>query len=273
MTDITTDDVTAEENPVQTPDSGLLCLVMMLRFLQLPADPAAADASVRGGGYSWSRQYRAGPRRQAPRPEGAGELAEAEASGEDPTAGDRPGPGRVLFHPRQGGRRPGPDPAAGGEQPETLDLDRLTEIWAGETIFLTRRAQLAGADRRFDFTWFIPAIVKYRKLFGEVLLASFFLQLFGLVTPLFFQVVIDKVLVHRGTDHARCPGDRADRDHPLRRHPPGTSHLHLLAHRLSWPEPTSWSTTATSTSPPAWPSASKSKQDNDASSNSSSHLF
>ena len=38
---------------------------------------------------------------------------------------------------------------------------------------------------------------KYRGLLGEVLLASFFLQLFALVSPLFFQVVIDKVLVHR----------------------------------------------------------------------------
>ena len=39
---------------------------------------------------------------------------------------------------------------------------------------------------------------KYRRLLGEVLIASFFLQLFGLVTPLFFQVVTDKVLTHRG---------------------------------------------------------------------------
>jgi ATP-binding cassette, subfamily B, bacterial HlyB/CyaB len=35
-------------------------------------------------------------------------------------------------------------------------------------------------------------------LLSEVLLASFFLQVFALVTPIFFQVVIDKVLVHRG---------------------------------------------------------------------------
>ncbi|MDP2354093.1 MAG: type I secretion system permease/ATPase, partial [Pseudomonadota bacterium] len=40
--------------------------------------------------------------------------------------------------------------------------------------------------------------VKYRKLLGEILLVSFALQLFALVTPLFFQVVMDKVLVHRG---------------------------------------------------------------------------
>jgi subfamily B ATP-binding cassette protein HlyB/CyaB len=57
---------------------------------------------------------------------------------------------------------------------------------------------LPGQGSRFDFSWFLPAIVKYRRLLGEVLLASFFLQLFALVTPLFFQVVIDKVLVHRG---------------------------------------------------------------------------
>ena len=49
---------------------------------------------------------------------------------------------------------------------------------------------------QFDFTWFIPAIVKYRKLLGEVLLLSLVLQLIGLITPLFFQVVMDKVLVN-----------------------------------------------------------------------------
>ena len=62
----------------------------------------------------------------------------------------------------------------------------------------SRVRKLAGAERRFDLTWFIPPVVKYRRLFAEVLVVSFFLQLFALVTPLFFQVVIDKVLVHRG---------------------------------------------------------------------------
>jgi subfamily B ATP-binding cassette protein HlyB/CyaB len=70
--------------------------------------------------------------------------------------------------------------------------------WSGKLILITKRAGLAEELRRFDFSWFIPAILKYKKLLGEVLLASFFIQLFALVTPLFFQVVIDKVLVHRG---------------------------------------------------------------------------
>ncbi len=51
---------------------------------------------------------------------------------------------------------------------------------------------------RFDFTWFVPAIVKYRKLIGEALVASLALQIFALLTPLFFQVIVDKVLVHKG---------------------------------------------------------------------------
>jgi subfamily B ATP-binding cassette protein HlyB/CyaB len=52
---------------------------------------------------------------------------------------------------------------------------------------------------KFDFSWFVPSLVKHRKLLGEVLLVSTFLQLFALVSPLFFQVIMDKVLVHRGT--------------------------------------------------------------------------
>src|SRR5690606_35843625 len=82
--------------------------------------------------------------------------------------------------------------------PRAISFDDLVTLWSGELILMTTRAQLSGAFRKFDVTWFIPAIVKYRKLLGEVLIVSFFLQLCGLITPLFFQVVIDKVLVHKG---------------------------------------------------------------------------
>ena len=67
-----------------------------------------------------------------------------------------------------------------------------------------RRANLTDLGRRFGIGWFLGAIPKYRALLGEVLLASFFLQLFALVSPLFFQVVIDKVLVHRGMSPSTC---------------------------------------------------------------------
>lgn len=81
--------------------------------------------------------------------------------------------------------------------PQTLPLELLKEAWSGRLILFARRAGISGEKRHFDFSWFVPAIVKYRHLFGEVLLASFFLQIFALITPLFFQVVVDKVLVHR----------------------------------------------------------------------------
>ncbi|AJA63671.1 MULTISPECIES: type I secretion system permease/ATPase [Bradyrhizobium] len=83
------------------------------------------------------------------------------------------------------------------QRPMLMERDEFTVLWDGGLILMARRAGLSDLGRHFDITWFIAAIGKYRRLFGEVLAASFFLQLFALVSPLFFQVVIDKVLVHR----------------------------------------------------------------------------
>ncbi|RYY75723.1 MAG: type I secretion system permease/ATPase [Gammaproteobacteria bacterium] len=83
-------------------------------------------------------------------------------------------------------------------RPIVLNEDKLSELWSGELILVASRASMTGDLAKFDFTWFIPAVVKYRKLLVEVLIVSFALNLFALVTPLFFQVVMDKVLVHRG---------------------------------------------------------------------------
>jgi len=83
-----------------------------------------------------------------------------------------------------------------GEQIEVLSMDAFLAEWSGDFIFFTSKASFAGETAKFDFTWFIPAVVKYRKLLGEVLLISLVLQLIGLATPMFFQVVMDKVLVN-----------------------------------------------------------------------------
>ena len=82
-------------------------------------------------------------------------------------------------------------------RPALMTQAEFVAVWDGGLILMTRRAGLSDVARRFDITWFLGAIHKYRHLLSEVLLASFFLQLFALVSPLFFQVVIDKVLVHR----------------------------------------------------------------------------
>lgn len=78
-----------------------------------------------------------------------------------------------------------------------MTRDELEAVWGGDLVLMARRRSLTDLARRFDISWFVGAIHKYRHRLGEVLLASFFLQLFGLVSPLFFQVIIDKVLVHR----------------------------------------------------------------------------
>jgi ATP-binding cassette, subfamily B, bacterial HlyB/CyaB len=82
-------------------------------------------------------------------------------------------------------------------RPVVMTRTELEAVWDGELVLMARRASLSDLSRRFDITWFLGAIHKYRRMLGEVLVASFFLQLFALATPLFFQVVIDKVLVHR----------------------------------------------------------------------------
>jgi subfamily B ATP-binding cassette protein HlyB/CyaB len=82
-------------------------------------------------------------------------------------------------------------------RPTMMTRAEFEAAWDGQLVLMTRRAGLVDLSRRFDITWFLGAIHKYRRLLGEVLVASFFLQLFALVSPLFFQVVIDKVLVHR----------------------------------------------------------------------------
>jgi len=68
-------------------------------------------------------------------------------------------------------------------------------------ILVARRVGGQGIDREtFGFRWFLPSIWRYRKPLAHVLVASFFVQLFALVTPVFFQVVIDKVLTHKSYD-------------------------------------------------------------------------
>ena len=84
------------------------------------------------------------------------------------------------------------------ERPSLMTRAEFETLWTGRLILMTPRAGLSDLFKRFDLHWFLAAMHKYRWILGEVLLASLFLQVFALVTPLFFQVVIDKVLVHRG---------------------------------------------------------------------------
>ena len=80
-----------------------------------------------------------------------------------------------------------------------LSAEDVLALSNGEVVLVARRLGGAGYDpKTFGFQWFLPSIFRYRKPLTQVLVASLFVQLFALVTPLFFQLVIDKVLVHKG---------------------------------------------------------------------------
>ena len=85
-----------------------------------------------------------------------------------------------------------------GERPEALSWAEFADRWNGALLLLSRRHALGDPSRPFGLPWFFDAVMRYRRILGEVLMVSFALQLLGLATPLFFQVVVDKVLVHQG---------------------------------------------------------------------------
>lgn len=77
--------------------------------------------------------------------------------------------------------------------PEIISRECLAHEWEGEVI----RVRQAGL--RFDLSWFFPELLKHRRLLAEVLLLSLLLQVLALSGPLFFQAVMDKVLLHHAT--------------------------------------------------------------------------
>lgn len=192
-------------------DTGLACLIAIARFHQLPAEPhqlihefgvpdkAFDDQQILLAGKSISFKARV----ICPKPaelanaalpaiaklKDGSYLVLAKISRERPDGSESiegPPTGYLVHDLRRG-------------SPQALTAEEFTAQWNGTLIALTRRQGLADAlQSKFDIRWFVPSLVKYRNIFYEVLIVSFFLQLFALITPLFFQVVMDKVLVHRG---------------------------------------------------------------------------
>jgi len=81
------------------------------------------------------------------------------------------------------------------KQPKILTFAEFNTISSGKTIVLKHK--FLNNNAKFGFGWFFDQIMQYKKVMSEVLIASFVIQLFALVTPLFTQVILDKVLVHR----------------------------------------------------------------------------
>ncbi|WP_407312187.1 type I secretion system permease/ATPase [Pseudomonas sp. nanlin1] len=88
------------------------------------------------------------------------------------------------------------DPRSGANQ--RLSLSAFACRWGGPLILARPLPERVEGAPRTTLRRFMPTLLKYRKLLGQVLFISMLLQGFALLTPLLFQVVMDKVLVHRG---------------------------------------------------------------------------
>ena len=179
-------------------DSGLAGLCAIAAYFRIPADPAGLSRELALAG-----------------PAGPDDIARAAKR-----AGLR---ARVLRQPTLKRLAAVPTPALmqlrdgtfviyGGRNPSGLHrlvhpvtrIDRelpLDEIHAAIepfVILIQRWIGGTGQDpRHFGFRWFLPSLWRYRRPLGHVLIASVFVQLFALVAPLFFQVVVDRVLSHK----------------------------------------------------------------------------
>ena len=90
--------------------------------------------------------------------------------------------------------------------PLTITLEEFEQRYLGHVLRIAPKNELAHDPdseqqarqaRKFGFSWFVPELLKHKKIWQEVLLASLVIQLIALATPLFTQAIIDKVVVHR----------------------------------------------------------------------------
>lgn len=179
------------------PDTGLICLLILARFYDLPADGAQLRHQFAQSGQPLSDTDLLRAAKHLGLKVGVKTANWSKLGGIPLPALAKRTDGRyVVLAKIEGDKVLLQDPVEA--RPLVLSREQFESAWTGQLLLFTKRANLRLHDLKFDFTWFIPSIVKYRKFLGEVLVASFFLQLFALLTPLFTQVVIDKVLVHKG---------------------------------------------------------------------------
>lgn len=175
-------------------DSGLACLVLLLRFLGIPADAEQLRHQSGSAVYDVTEILRRAKEFGLKARVVSKNWSDLETSSLPAIAENKDGTfvilariaeGKALVHDSVSGR------------PTLITKDEFEAAWSGRLVLMTRRASLGELVRKFDVGWFLQAMHKYRGMLTEVFVASFCLQVYGLISPLFFQVVIDKVLVHR----------------------------------------------------------------------------
>lgn len=92
---------------------------------------------------------------------------------------------------------------AGTNEPRTDTAQDFASRYRGELLLMQPHPDAANdpdqaaTGKTFGFAWFVPELLKHRKVWRDVLGASLVLQLLALGLPLFTQAIIDKVVVHQ----------------------------------------------------------------------------
>ena len=175
--------------------SGIYCLALMLQYFQKPADPNAIlhEFSPDGDDFDITSLIRASKQLDLKSKKTVIKPKRLHKANFPFIACDNNQQFFIIAGAKEDAiliQRP-------GLPPQSITPEELWSTWKGTAVLLTDRSVLAGDRRSFDLSWFIPVIVKYRRVLKEVLLASFVIQIFALFTPLIFQNVMDKVLVHQ----------------------------------------------------------------------------
>ena len=179
-------------------DSGLAALCGIAAFFRIPANPSALAREFALSSLASAQDILRAARHLGLR---ARELrkcgAERVLKLPPPFLLERrDGTFAAFIGPDEAGRLRIIDPLTRHER--QIDPPQFLEEFKGNVILLKRRIGGPGADPvRFGWRWFLQSIWRFRQPLAHVVLASLFIQLFALVTPLFFQAVIDKVLAHR----------------------------------------------------------------------------
>lgn len=78
-----------------------------------------------------------------------------------------------------------------------LSQEQFCSQWHGDVVFMKRHHSLTDPNQPFSLRWFIPEILKQKSAFRDIAIAAIAMHLLALASPIFFQLVIDKVLVHQ----------------------------------------------------------------------------
>ncbi|MEC8591032.1 MAG: peptidase domain-containing ABC transporter [Planctomycetota bacterium] len=95
------------------------------------------------------------------------------------------------------------DPLADRHDFIFMDRETFQKSWEGDVILMKRSFSMMDKNQPFSLRWFIPEIIRQRVAFIDVAIGALFIHAIALVTPLYFQIVIDKVLVNNAQDTLR----------------------------------------------------------------------